>query len=102
MMLLWTAQSKLGFNQSQGRMRANVNKVLINIIIIIVIVIIAIVIIAIVNIFIIIVVVTTIFNAIVKIFIIPMKVGELGTVIHETSRILERRYGHHQHLSASS
>merc|ERR1719507_2459322 len=40
------AQSKLGFNQSQGRMRANVNKV-----------------------------------------------GELGTVIHETSRILERRYG---------
>ena len=27
--------------------------------------------------------------------IIPIKVGELGTVIHETSKILERRYGDH-------
>ena len=26
-----------------------------------------------------------------------MKVGELGTVIHETSRILEKRYGHRHH-----
>ena len=28
---------------------------------------------------------------------IPLKVGELGTVIHETSRILEKRYGHRHH-----
>ena len=44
MMLLRAAQSKLGFNQSQGRMRANVNKVLIIIISIIISIIIIIVI----------------------------------------------------------